>query len=222
MLRFSFGVLIIAGVVALGFAGFRGQKTELTHVEWFNDMAHQPKFQPQHRNNLFADGRSERMPVPGTVPIGFTLEGRYDQVGGSNKFGTFTGQPDYYHTGRMGNVYGDGIPEQLAAGGVEFLKRGQERYDIYCAICHGKAGAGDGTVKGFGLMTIASLLTDPMVQQPDGKIYNTITHGRSTMGAYGPVITVEDRWAIVAYVRALQKVAGGKLAAAPATTEAKQ
>ena len=71
-------------------------------------------------------------------------------------------------------------------------------------------------------MTVASLLNQPIVEQPDGKIYNTITHGRSTMGAYGPVITVEDRWAIVAYVRALQKAGSGKLAAAPATTDAKQ
>src|SRR5688572_19418531 len=132
MLRFAFGVLIIAGVLALGFAGFRGQKTELTHIEWFDDMAHQPKFQPQHRSDFFADGRAEREPVKGTVPIGFTLAGRYDQTTGSNRFGTFATQPDYFHTGRMGEVYGDGIPEDLAAGGADFVKRGQDRYDIHC------------------------------------------------------------------------------------------
>ena len=222
MLRISFGLLIIAGVLALAFAGFRGQKSELTHIEWFDDMAHQPKFQPQHRNHFFGDGRAERQPVKGTVPIGFQLPGRYMQLGGSNNSGTFTSQPDYLSTGRMGEVYGDGIPEQLASGGVDFVKRGQERYDIHCAICHGRAGAGDGVVKSFGLMTVASLLMQPIVEQPDGKIFNTITHGRSTMGAYGPVITVEDRWAIVAYVRALQKAGSGKLAAAPATPDAKK
>ena len=222
MLRFLFGVIIIAGVLALGFAGFRGQKTELTHIEWFDDMAHQPKFQPQHRNNFFGDGRAERQPVKGTVPIGFQLPGRYAQTGGSNNFGTFTSQPDYFSTGRMGEVYGDGIPEELAKGGIDFVKRGQERFDIYCAICHGRAGAGDGVVKGFGLATVASLLAQPIAEQPDGKIFNTITHGRNTMGAYGPVITVEDRWAIVAYVRALQKAGSGKLAAAPATPDAKK
>lgn len=217
MLRFSFGVLIIAAVLALGFAGIRGEKTQLTHIEWFNDMAHQPKYLPQHRNEFYADGRAERQPVKGTVPIGFELPGRYLQTGGSNKSGTFSSQPDYLSTGRYGEFYGDGIPKELAAGGIEFVKRGQQRYDINCAICHGRAGAGDGVVKSFGLMTVASLLNQPIVEQPDGKIFNTITHGRSTMGAYGPVITVEDRWAIVAYVRALQKVGSGKLAAAAPT-----
>ena len=222
MLRFSFGVLIIAGILAFALAGIRGQKSELTHVEWFDDMAHQPKYQPQHRSDFFGDGRAERMPVKGTVPIGFTLPGRYDQMGGSNRFGTFTSVPDYLHTGRMGEVYGDGIPEQLAVGGAKFLERGQDRYNIHCSICHGRAGAGDGVVKGYGLMTVASLLNQPIVEQPDGKIFNTITHGRSTMGAYGPVITVEDRWAIVAYVRALQKAGSGKFAAAQPATNAKQ
>jgi mono/diheme cytochrome c family protein len=224
MLRLCFGALIIAAVVALGFAGFRGSKTELTHIEWFDDMAHQPKYNPQHRSDFFGDGRAERRPVAGTVPIGFNLPGRYEQTGGSNTAGTFTSQPDYLHTGRMGEVYGDGIPEELSKDGTALLKRGQERYNIHCAICHGQSGAGDGVVKTFGMVTVASLLNQPIVEQPDGRIYNTITHGRSTMGAYGPVLTVEDRWAIVSYVRALQTAGSGKFAAAAAQpkTDAKQ
>ena len=132
--------------------------------------------------------------------------------------GGFSNRPDYYNTGRMGDVYGDGIPEVLAIRGAELLSRGQERYDISCAICHGKAGQGNGPVKAFGLMTIRAVTDEPLRAQPDGQIFNTITHGKSTMGAYGPVIAVEDRWAIVAYVRVLQKVAEGKLAAATAET----
>jgi mono/diheme cytochrome c family protein len=221
MLRICFGAIIIGSVLALTLAGVRGQKSQLTHIEWFNDMAHQPKFQPQHRSEFYTDGRAARQPVAGTVPIGFTLEHRYDQTGGSNLAGTFTSLPEYAQTGRMGDVYGDGIPEPLAAEGTELIKRGQERFNINCAVCHGRAGAGDGVAKSFGLATVASLLTQPVMEQPDGKIYNTITHGRGTMGAYGPVITVEDRWAIVSYVRALQKIGTGKLAApAPAPAPA--
>jgi hypothetical protein len=216
MLRFSFGTLIIVGVLALGFAGFRGAKTERTHIEWFDDMAHQPKAQPQHRSDFFADTRSARPPVPGTVPIGFNLPGRYDQTEGSNLGrGSFTNQPTYEQTGRMGDVYGDGLPAELVKHTDALLARGLERFNINCAICHGKDGKGTGVVKTFGMMTVADLTGELFRKQPDGQIFNTITHGKNTMGAYGPVITVEDRWAIVAYVRVLQKIADGSLVAPP-------
>lgn len=209
MLKICFGAMIIGGVLALGFAGFRGAKGELPHVEWFDDMAHQPKAQPQHRSDFFADGRSARQPVAGTVPIGFNLEGRYYQTEGNNLglgTGGFANLPDYFNTGRVEDMYGDGIPEVLAKRGEELLHRGQERFNINCAICHGKEGGGTGVVKAYGMMSIPSLLGENIIKQPDGQIFNTITHGKLTMGAYGPVITVEDRWAIVAYVRVLQKM----------------
>ncbi len=224
MLKIAFGAIAISSLVGLGLAGFRGAKMEHAPVEWFNDMAHQPMFLPQHTNTFFANGSSARQPIPGTVPIGFTLEGRYSQTEGNNLVsgsGGFANQPDYLNTGRFGDVYGDGIPESLSSRGEALVSRGQERFDINCAICHGKAGAGDGVIKGMGFITIAPLLDDRLRAQPDGQIYNTITHGKSTMGAYGPVITVEDRWAIVAYVRALQKVAGGKLADLPEAEQKK-
>jgi mono/diheme cytochrome c family protein len=224
MLKVSFGAIVIVAVVVLGLAGFRGQKMSHTPVEWFNDMAHQPKYEPQHRSEFFNDGRAARLPVAGTVPIGFNLPGRYFQTEGDNLVngtGGFANRPDYFNTGRMGDVYGDGIPENLAARGAELLSRGQERYDISCAICHGKAGMGDGVVKSFGLVTVRALLDDQLRAQPDGQIFNTITHGKNTMGAYGPVISVGDRWAIVAYVRALQEAAAGKLASLPEAEQKK-
>ena len=224
MLKESFGALIIVAVVGVGFAGFRGQKMSHTPVEWFNDMAHQPKYEPQHRSTFFNDSRAARQPIPGTVPIGFNLEGRYFQTEGNNLvdgMGGFANQPDYYNTGRIGDVYGDGIPEQLAVRGATLLTRGQQRYNIYCAVCHGAAGQGNGVVKSFGLVTIRPLIDDLLRAQPDGQIYNTITHGKNTMGAYGPVIAVEDRWAIVTYVRALQEATGAKLADLPADEQKK-
>ncbi len=214
MLKIGFGAFIIVVLAALGIAGFRDQKGEQTHIEWFNDMAHQPRFDAQVRSDFFADGRTERQPVAGTVPIGYTVPGVYYQSEGDNLgsgTGGFANQPDYFNTGRMGDVYGDGIPENLAARGEALLQRGQERYAINCSHCHGLAAKGNGPVKAFGLMTIADLTSEPMRKQPDGQIFNTITHGKSTMGALGPIITVEDRWAIVSYLRALQKVSEGKL-----------
>jgi mono/diheme cytochrome c family protein len=214
MLKIGFGALIIALVVVLGLAGFRGAKGDQTHIEWFNDMAHQPKVQPQVRSTFFADGRAERKQVAGTVPIGYTLPGVYYQSEGNNLVsgtGGFANQPDYFNTGRIGEFYGDGIPENLASRGAAFVERGAERYAINCSHCHGLAGKGNGPVKALGLMTIADLTGESFRKQPDGQIFNTITHGKNTMGAHGPIITVEDRWAIIAYVRALQKVAEGKL-----------
>lgn len=225
MLKISFGALIIGGVLALGFAGFRGQKGELTHVEWFDDMAHQPKAQPQHRSDFFADTRSARKPVPGTVPLGFNLEGRYYQTEANNLVsghGGFTNDPAYASTGRYGDVYGDGIPEALTGNPEKLLARGQERFNINCAICHGENGKGAGPVKAFGMVTIADITAENFRKQPDGQIYNTITHGKNTMGAYGPVLSVEDRWAVVAYVRVLQKIADGSLTPPPPAPAASQ
>jgi len=90
-----------------------------------------------------------------------------------------------------------------------------------CTICHVNAGRGNGPVKAFGLLTIADLTNDIIRAQPDGQIFNTITHGKTTMGAYGPVIAVEDRWAIVAYVRALQAAGGSKLESLPEAEQKK-
>lgn len=145
MLKVSFGILIVLVVILVGFAGFRGDKMSHTPIEWFNDMAHQPKYEPQHRSEFFNDTRAARQPVPGTVPIGFNLQGRYFQTEGNNLVdgsGGFTNQPDYFNTGRIGDVYGDGIPDSLAARGAELVVRGQQRYNIYCAVCHGGRGRG--------------------------------------------------------------------------------
>ena len=214
MLKIGFGAFIILVVTILGIAGFRDQKGEKTHIEWFNDMAHQPRVNAQVRSSFFADGRAERAHIPGTVPIGYILPGAYYQTEGNNLVsgpGGFANQPDYFNTGRIGEMYGDGIPENLATRGADLVSRGAQRYDINCSHCHGLAGRGTGPVKAFGLMTIADITSEPIRKQPDGQIFNTITHGKNTMGAHGPIITVEDRWAIVSYVRALQKVAEGKL-----------
>jgi len=102
----------------------------------------------------------------------------------------------------------------VCAGGLDtiplpvdeaLLARGRERFDIYCAPCHGRLGDGNGITKKLGVMpTVANLHDQRIVGLADGDIFNTVTHGKSTMGAYGPLMPVWDRWAAIAYLRALQ------------------
>jgi len=194
--------LVVAGVLAL--AGFRGQKFTNTPLQITPDMKHQPKVITQHGSPFFADNRGDHPIVPGTIPAGYTLPGRYLQSGVNNQnaSSSFTSEPTYRDTGIMGDVYGDGIPLDLNA---RLLERGRERFEIYCSVCHDRAGSGNGVAKAYGLATVASLLDDRIKSQPDGQIFATITNGKNTMGAYGPSIAVEDRWAIVAYLRVLQR-----------------
>jgi mono/diheme cytochrome c family protein len=108
----------------------------------------------------------------------------------------------------MGDVYGSGIPEPVTA---ELLARGQERFNINCAVCHGATGVGNGIVSQYGLNGVANLQQERLRNMPEGQIFNRITYGYNTMGEYGQQVTVEDRWAIIAYIRALQRSQNAKL-----------
>src|ERR1041385_6365494 len=114
----------------------------------------------------------------------------------------FSQGTDYYNTGKMGDRWGTGLPMPIT---VELIKRGQERFNITCAMCHGATAQGNGITKQYGLTTVVSLQDDRIRKMADGEILNTITNGKNTMLAYGPNIVVNDRWAIIAYLRALQR-----------------
>lgn len=227
MLRYFFLTFIVVIVCVLALAGLRfdpdarflsGHKSALPPLQIFPDMKHQPKFQPQHTSTFFADGRAARLPISGTVPIGYNSPNAYYQLTANNVSDTagFSAAPDYFNTGKWGEFYGDGLPVEV---NEKLLARGQERFNINCAICHGATAMGDGIVKQYGLITIKSLQDDLIRAQPDGQIFSTITNGKGTMGAYGPNVAVEDRWAIVAYVRVLQKSQNVKLAELPADVQ---
>ena len=87
----------------------------------------------------------------------------------------------------------------------QLLARGQQRYTIHCAPCHGAAGDGKGITSKYGMIAMANFHDARLVKMPDGEIFNTITYGKNLMGAYGPNVTLPDRWAIIAYVRALER-----------------
>jgi mono/diheme cytochrome c family protein len=218
MLRYFFVCFLVITVGVIALAGFRGAKMTHPPIEVFPDMDNQPKYLAQHTSNFFADGRAARKPVAGTVPLGYNLENSYFQTGASNVSlsSQFSNFPDYRNTGKMGEVYGDGIPQEV---NDRLLARGQERFNINCAICHDQAGTGNGIIKSYGLTTIASLQDDRIRTSPDGYLFSVITNGKNTMGAYGPQIAVEDRWAIVSYIRALQKSQGVNVADLPQATQ---
>jgi hypothetical protein len=171
-----------AGLAVVAIAGFRGDFTQRTPIEIFPDMDRQPKYKSQTPSPFFPEGRVDRVPPYGTVP-----------------FSVPTDQP-YLITGKMGNMWGTGIPVTVDK---KLLARGQERYEINCRVCHGATGAGNGITTQYGLVGVASIHLDKYREMADGEIFNTITHGKGQMGPYHH-IEVADRWAIIAYLRALQ------------------
>jgi mono/diheme cytochrome c family protein len=161
-------------------------------------MDNQPKFRAQHASALFADGRAMRIQVEGTVARGQLQE------------------DGHYYLGVVNDAWAATFPGQVRVD-VPFLERGRERFDIYCLPCHGAAGYGDGMINKRAMELVnqgvngtiwvqpKSIHDADIREQPVGQIYNSITNGVRTMPAYGSQIPVADRWAIVAYVRALQR-----------------
>ncbi len=225
MLRYFFLTFGFVIVVIIAMAGFRGQKFTQPPIELFPDMDRQPKVKAQDPSNFFANGLGNRKPVANTVPMGYAMP-LHKPVDGSTGASTspyktikFGGAPDYMQSGKMGNQWGTGLP---VPADEALMARGQERFKIFCAVCHGETGAGNGMAKQFGVATVVSLHQDRLRTMSDGEIYNTITNGKNTMLGYGDKIPVPDRWAIVAYLRALQISQGGAtIADVPAEERAK-
>jgi mono/diheme cytochrome c family protein len=210
MLRGFLVIFVLCGIAIVAVFGFRGQKTTQPPSEIFPDMVRQPKVRAQAPLDLFADGRGPRLPVLGTVPIGYEMpkaaasrpQQAPEVVSWSHPNADFGTGTDYYDTGKMGDNWGTGIPIPVTP---ELMQRGQQRFNITCAMCHGATAAGNGITKQYGLATVVSLQDERIRKMSDGEIFNTITNGKNTMMAYGPNVIVPDRWAIVAYLRALQR-----------------
>ena len=147
------------------------------------DMHNQPKFYPQRGTDFYADGRSVRPQVTGTVARG-------QEDAGS-----------YFRTGLVNGAEGDGLPVPLTA---ELVERGQERYNIYCTACHSRVGNGKGMIVMRGYFAAGNLHTERLRSAPLGHFFNVITNGYGAMPEYSAQIEPEDRWAIAAYIRALQ------------------
>ncbi len=197
-MRYFFLAYALIIVMVISFFGFRGQHFSSTPLRMFPDMDDQDKIKTQSVTSFFADGMGARKPVTGTVPRGFEPDGSGPNFGNSTS---------YLHTGKMGDAYGDGMPEELGLNDENtagFLRHGEERFNISCMPCHGESGNGKGVAAVRGNIPATDLTGFPKSTYPDGKIFETITIGKGRMGSYGYNIPVNDRWAIIAYVRALQ------------------
>ena len=219
-------VILVVSIAGLRDYSFLPHKTKRPPIEIFPDMVRQPKVKAQATSDFFADGRGSRVPVAGTVPLGYTAPFSNKMAvcaevsvmgGGPYEVVIFSGQQGYADTGKVGNAWGNGLPFNAT---MATLERGRERYQIQCAVCHGATGAGNGIATKYGLVGVANLNQQRLRDMTDGEIYNTIANGKNTMLGYGSVIQVPDRWAIVAYVRALQRSQNATINDVPASERA--
>jgi len=150
-----------------------------------NDMHDQPRFKPLAQSDFYADLRSSRAPVEGTVARGDLRE------------------DSYFYTGKIGANPGDYMPAEVPVN-EETLKRGRERFNIYCAPCHSRVGDGNGMLPQRGYRHPPSYHQDRLRKAPLGYFFDVITNGFGAMPDYASQIPPDDRWKIVAYIRALQ------------------
>ena len=188
-------VIVVAAALALlpplWIAKNRVTKSEVPRIHLVKDMDYQPKYLAQQASPLFDDGRSMRAPVAGTVSA--------DQIVDDALF--LSGEVE----GSPATTFPMPVTEEL-------MQRGRQRYDIYCATCHGLAGDGDGMTSQLAFEREEPKWVRPLAlhspavrEQEVGQLFQTISNGVRTMPSYASQIPVQDRWAIVLYVRALQR-----------------
>lgn len=184
--------LLALVALAAAFSGCRGMTSDDPPIHPNLNMDYVQRFEAQEPNPFFLDGAAMRQPVPGTIARG--------------RLRTEENAPFYYGRTASG-AYVETIPVEVTP---DLVLRGQDRYDIYCTPCHGQAGDGRGIVAvgngglGYGFQ-VPSYHTESLRERPDGYVYDVIQNGINTMPSYGHEIPASDRWAIVAYVRALQR-----------------
>ena len=206
-MRSVYLVTVFLVVLTVSLLGFRGGVFTRPPIDVFPDwafpsMRNQAKYKPQGAGAFFADGRADRAPPPGVVPASLPL--REDCR--------------MYEGKEPGGAWLRGFPPEVAVD-RRLLERGRDRFTIYCAPCHGAAGDGNGVTKRYGMGSTPSYHDDRLRQMPEGQIFDTITRGKPpayNMNPYADKLTPGDRWAVVAYVRALQRAQTGAVRDVPA------
>jgi mono/diheme cytochrome c family protein len=190
-------ITAFACIALVSILGLRGTTFMLPPIdvfpEWlFPGMNYQPKPRPQDATTFFADGRVDRRPPPRTVMRGMLRE------------------DDHLYRGRdAAGEFAPGFPAALTVDRA-LLDRGRDQYMIYCAVCHGSTGDGNGITKRYGMGATPTFHDERLRNTAEGDLYDVISNGRNTMLPYADKILPEDRWAVVAYVRALQRAQQGR------------
>ncbi len=173
----------------------RGLPSDKPPIHPNPNMDRQEKYKAQSESKFFADHATMRTPPPGTVA--------FDQLR----------DDDAYYTGKVNGKLVKTSPVPLT---LPLLKRGQERYQIYCLPCHGGSGAGNGIIVQRGLLPPPSYHEQRLRDTADGHFFDVMTNGVRNMSSYASQIPVADRWAIVAYIRALQRSQNATIKDVPA------
>ena len=201
-MRYAYFTLAFVVVLLVSVMGFRGSPSTRPPLEVFPDMDHQAKYKPQAESKFFADRRADRPLPAGTVPFGRDA---------NHEDPAFLRADDAHYAGKAADgSFVRGFPKDIEVTRA-FVERGQNRFQIYCSPCHGQLGDGNGITKSYGMLTVPSYHDDRIRNMPEGEIFNTITNGKNTMMPYADKLSPDDRWAVVAYVRALQRAAHGSI-----------
>jgi mono/diheme cytochrome c family protein len=189
-------LILLLGLLAAAAGCSRGQPRESRNVQVIPDMEFQKKYISQSYAPFFIDGRAMRTPPEGTIARGSL---RAEQV---------------FYEGKVDTTFVTHSPLDPT---VELMERGRERYNIYCAPCHDRTGSGQGIVVNYGLVPPTNFHQERAWEFTDGYIYDVISNGVRNMPGYRTQIPVADRWAIVSYVRALQRAHNANLSEVPAS-----
>jgi mono/diheme cytochrome c family protein len=205
-MRYVYLTLSFVVVLALSILGFRGSLSTRSPLEVFPDMDHQDKYKPQAESKFFSDGRVDRTRIVGTVAFGRKSDAA-DPMFLKADSATYAGK-------NPAGAWVVGFPSAITVD-AKLMERGQERYTVYCAPCHGAIGDGNGITKQYGMGATPTFHDARLRSMAEGEIFNTITHGKGNMLSYADKLPADDRWAVIAYVRALQRAAHATAADVP-------
>jgi len=210
-MRYFLTLFAIVVVLVIAIAGTRGSLSRRSPLEVFPDMDRQPRLRPQTPNGFFANARSSQKHPPGTIARSTPLQAASGEV--------YPYEDHPVNTGRVAGTTNFVELNPLKVD-LQLLHTGRERYTIHCAPCHGGLGDGNGITKKYGMVVVGNLHDQRMVAMPDGELFNTLSYGKGLMQGYAGQVDLEDRWAIVAYVRALQLARLGTTNDVPAPAQA--